>query len=40
MMMKYVYLKQHPTVFKKMTGLTVGEFDELYDDVLTGAGRT
>ena len=34
MMMKYVHLKQHPTVFKKMTGLSVQEFDELGDDVL------
>jgi len=34
MMMKYVYLKQHPQVFKKMTGLSVEEFDDLYEEVL------
>jgi hypothetical protein len=34
MMMKYVYLKQYPNVFKKMTGLWVKEFDALCDDVL------
>jgi len=34
MMMKYLYLKQHPKVFKKMTGLWVEEFDKLYEDIL------
>lgn len=34
MMMKYVYLKQYPNVFKKVTGLWVKEFDALCDDVL------
>lgn len=32
--MRYKYLKQHPTVFLKMTGLRVNEFDALIDDVL------
>jgi hypothetical protein len=34
MMMKYGYLKQYPKIFKKMTGLSVKEFDDLVDDVL------
>ena len=34
MMMKYRFLKQYPKIFKKMTGLSVKEFDSLYDDVL------
>jgi len=32
--MRYEYLHQHPTVFLKMTGLRVNEFDALIDDVL------
>jgi hypothetical protein len=32
--MRYEYLHQHPTVFLKMTGLRVNEFDTLIDDVL------
>jgi hypothetical protein len=34
MIMRYEYLSQHPTVFQKCTGLTVGLFDQLVDDVL------
>ena len=34
MIMRYEYLKQHPIVFLKMTGLRVNEFDALIDDVL------
>jgi len=34
MIMRYDYLHQHPTVFLKMTGLRVNEFDALIDDVL------
>ena len=29
MMMKYFYLSQYPSIFLKMTGLTVAEFDDL-----------
>ena len=32
--MRYEYLNQHPTVFLKMTGLRVNEFDALIEDVL------
>ena len=32
--MRYEYLNQHPTVFLKMTGLRVNEFDALIDDIL------
>lgn len=34
MIMRYEYLNQHPTVFLKMTGLRVNEFDALIDDIL------
>ena len=34
MIMRYPYLTQHPTVFLKMTGLHVSEFDALVRDVL------
>jgi hypothetical protein len=34
MMMRYRYLKQHTTVFLKMTGLRLTEFDALIDDIL------
>ncbi|MBL8154000.1 MAG: transposase family protein, partial [Anaerolineae bacterium] len=34
MIMRYEYLSQHPTVFQKCTGLTVGLFDPLVEDVL------
>ena len=32
--MRYEYLKHHTTVFLKMTGLRINEFDRLIDDVL------
>jgi len=32
--MRYNYLKQHDTVFLKMTGLRIGEFDTLVDELL------
>jgi hypothetical protein len=34
MMMRYEYLSKYPTVFLKMTGLRLNEFDDLYKDVL------
>lgn len=34
MIMRYVHLRLHPKVFKSVTGLYVGEFDELVNDVL------
>lgn len=34
MMMRYEYLKHYPTVFLKMTGLRVAEFNGLVDEVL------
>lgn len=34
MIMRYEHLKQHPTVFLKMTGLRLNEFDALIDEVL------
>jgi hypothetical protein len=34
MIMRYEYLSQHPNVFQKCTGLTVGLFDQLVDEVL------
>lgn len=34
MIMRYEYLSQHATVFQKCTGLTVGLFDPLVEDVL------
>lgn len=34
MIMRYEYLHQHPTVFLKMTGLRVNEFDALINDVM------
>lgn len=34
MMMRYEYLKHYPTVFLKMTGLRVAEFNALVDEVL------
>lgn len=34
MIMRYRYLQQYPTVFLKMTGLRINEFDALIDDVL------
>jgi len=34
MIMRYPYLTQHPTVFLKITGLRVGEFDTLVRDLL------
>ena len=34
MIMRYEHLKQHKTVFLKMTGLRIGEFDVLVDDLL------
>jgi hypothetical protein len=33
MMMRYIYLTQHPSVFLKVTGLHIREFDELVGDV-------
>jgi hypothetical protein len=33
--MRYEHLKQHETVFLKMTGLRIGEFDTLMDDVMS-----
>jgi hypothetical protein len=33
MMMKYLYLSEYPNVFRAMTGLHLGEFDELVQDV-------
>lgn len=33
-MMRYLYLTQHPSVFLKMTGLHIREFDELVREVL------
>lgn len=32
--MRYEYLKEHQTVFLKMTGLRIGEFDTLVDELL------
>lgn len=32
--MRYEYLKHHPKVFLKMTGLRINEFDKLVDDLL------
>lgn len=32
--MRYEYLKQHPTVFQKCTGLTVALFDQLVDEIM------
>jgi len=32
--MRYEHLKQHPNVFLKMTGLRIGEFDTLVDELL------
>ena len=32
--MRYDYLKHYPTVFLKMTGLRINEFDTLIDDIL------
>ena len=32
--MRYEYLKYHPTVFLKMTGLRINEFDMLVEDIL------
>lgn len=34
MIMRYEHLKQHQTVFLKMTGLRIGEFDTLVDELL------
>ncbi len=34
MILRYEYLSTHPTVFKSMTGLRVGEFDALVRDLL------
>ena len=34
MIMRYEYLKYHPTVFLKMTGLRINEFDMLVDEIL------
>jgi hypothetical protein len=34
MIMRYEHLKQHPTVFLKMTGLRLNEFDALIDEML------
>lgn len=33
MILQYISLHTHPSVFKSMTGLTVGEFDALYRDM-------
>ena len=33
MLMRYEYLRAHPRVFQRMTGLTVSEFDRLAVDV-------
>lgn len=34
MILQYFYLRQHPTVFLKLTGLRLSEFDQLVSDVL------
>jgi len=34
MMMRYAWLSRYPVVFQSVTGLRVGEFDQLVDDVL------
>jgi hypothetical protein len=33
-MMRYAWLSGYPVVFQSVTGLRVGEFDGLVDDVL------
>jgi len=35
MIMRYEYLKEYETVFLKMTGLRIGEFDTLVDELLS-----
>jgi DDE superfamily endonuclease/Helix-turn-helix of DDE superfamily endonuclease len=39
MLLQYAYLSRHPRVFQAMTGLRVGEFDDLVDDVLPAYGQ-
>jgi hypothetical protein len=36
MILRYHHLKQHPKVFQSLTGLRLGEFNALLDDVLPG----